>query len=349
MTKKVDCNLKLSDLKSSKLSNERIKTDIVPFDSIINGGFETTGTLVQLISASGLGKSTIACQICVTLCAKDYNVLFVDTEGSVGLDLITSIGLDEYLDNRFFYIRESSFSKVEQVMDQFISTGEIQFIVVDSLANLMHDGFDDLSLNKNKPIKDETKKEKNGAISITTNNSNYNSRQLTLFLNKYSMISKEKKISMIYINQFRTRITNLFNYAEEKIGGSKNVKYNSDIIIKISDNISAENKDFKTFVNKETEDKIGRDLEFEIIKSNQSRPGRKIPFRLIYAKGISNKYCGFYALYKLGLITKSSSTYYYTKNGLQKKYSGKEDLLAHYEDWYDTSYEEITNFYNQIK
>ncbi len=349
MPKKVDCNLKLSDLKSSKLSKERIKTDIVPFDSIINGGFETTGTIVQIISSSGLGKSSITCQICLALCNKGFNILYVDTEGSVGLDLLSSVGLIDYLDNHFFYVRESSFSKVEQVMDQFISTNEIQFIVIDSLANLMHDGFDDLSLNKNKPIKDENKKEKNGAISITTNNSNYNSRQLTLFLNKYSMISKEKKISMIYINQFRTRITNLFNYAEEKIGGSKNVKYNSDIIIKISNNISTENKDFKTFVNKESEDKIGRDLEFEIIKSNQSRPGRKIPFRLIFGKGISNKYCGFYALYKLGLITKSSSTYYYTKNGLQKKYSGKDDLLAKYEDWYDASYEEITNFYNNIK
>ena len=234
-------------------------------------------------------------------------------------------------------------------MDQFISTDEIQFIVIDSLANLMHDGFDDLSLNKSKPVKDETKREKNGAISITTNNSNHNSTLMTLFLNKYSMISKEKKISMIYINQFRTRITNLFNYAEEKIGGSKNVKYNSDIIVKISNNISAENKDFKTFVNKDSEDKIGKDLEFEIIKSNQSRPGRKIPFRLIFGKGISNRYSGFYALYKQGLITKSSSTYYYTLNGLEKKYSGKDDLLARYEDWYYPSYEEITNFYNQIK
>lgn len=175
MKKRIDCNLKLSDLKSSKLSNERIKTDIIPFDSIINGGFETTGTIVQIISSSGLGKSSITCQVCLALCNKGFNVLFIDTEGSVGLDLLSSVGLSDYLDNHFFYIRESSFSRVEQVMDQFISTNEIQFIVIDSLANLMHDGFDDLSLNKNKPVKDD-KKEKNGAISITTNNSNYNSR-----------------------------------------------------------------------------------------------------------------------------------------------------------------------------
>ncbi len=332
--------IKLSDLKSSMINDERIKTEIIPFDAIINGGFEKTGTIVSFVSESGIGKSTIVAQACLCLCENGYNILYVDTEGSIGTDLLDSVGLSQYLDDKFFCVKESSFSKVEQVMDTFISTGEINFIVVDSITSLMHDGF-------NKLISNNEKEEKSGAISITTNNSNYNSRQLTLFMNKYSMISKQKHINLIYINQFRTRITNLFNYAEEKIGGSKNVKYNSDIIIKISSVISTENKDFKTFINKDLDSNLGRDLEFEIIKSNRSRPGRKIPFRLIYGKGISNKHSVLYALYKLGKLTKNSSTFAYQNNGETKKYQGKDNLYANYSQWYDESFSEAIDFYSQ--
>lgn len=344
----------LSDLKSSKLTDERIRLGLIPFDAIISGGFETTGTIVQLVSASGLGKSTLACQISEKMCEFGTNVLYIDSEGSISTDILYSTGLLQYLDKSFFIVRESTFTSIEKTIDLYLSTGEIGFIVVDSLSAIMHDGFGNLSQNKGKST---DSKEKNSAISISTNNSNYNSRQLTLFLNKYAMLAKQRGISILYTNQFRTRITNLFNYAEEKIGGSKNVKYSSDIIVKISDNISKQNKDFTSYINRTDFEHIGKDLEFEIIKSNKARTGKKIPFRFDYGFGINKFFSVTYPLFKKGILVNNKGNYVYTPYDEEKgefledfkeTYKGFKNLYDNCEYLAISSAESIEKFYANI-
>ena len=346
--------ISLESLKSTVLTSEKIPTGITAFDQIIGGGFETTGTIVQLVSSSGLGKTTIACQICKNLCENDKKILYIDSEGSICLEQLESIGLLDYLDSSFFLIRTSTFKTIEKTMDMFIATGEIDFIVVDSLSSIMHDGFNDLSQNKGKS---DDSKEKNNAISISTNNSNYNSRQLTLFLSKYSMVSKQRGISMLYINQFRTRITNLFNYAEEKIGGAKNVKYTSDIIIKISDNISKKNKSFTTFIKSEEYEPEGKYLEFEIVKSNKAKPGKKIPFKLFYGLGISNFYNLMFPLFDKGIINLDHGNYIFTPYDEDKSafiedkketYKGITALINCYDYLARKSSKTIDDFYKSI-
>lgn len=342
----------LSELKSSPISNEKTNTGILAFDEIIGGGFDKNGSIIQIVSESGLGKSTIACQISMQMIYRGWKILYVDTEGSISFELLSSTELINYIDSSFFLIRETTFKNIERVLDSFISTHEINLIVIDSIAAIMHDGFAEFSSDKDSD-------EKNGPISITTNNSNYNSRQLTLLLNKYSMICRKENISILYINQFRTRITNLFNYAEQKISGSKNVKYNSDIILKVSSTVSRENKDFTTFINKDSVDvNLGKDLEFEVIKSNNSRSGRKIPFRFVYGKGISTYWTDIYALFKKGIIINNRGNYSYTpydeKNSkylMEQKvtYKGYESLVNNHNTWSNNSRNSILDFYRNIK
>ena len=343
----------LSELKSSSISDEKINTGILAFDAITGGGFGTSGgSIIQIVSESGLGKSTIACQISMQMIYRGWKVLYIDTEGSISYELLSSTELINYIDSSFFLIRETTFKNIEKVLDSFISTHEINLIVIDSIAAIMHDGFAELSSDKDSG-------EKNGPISITTNNSNYNSRQLTLLLNKYSMICRKENISILYINQFRTRITNLFNYAEQKVGGAKSVKYASDIILKVSSTISRENKDFTTFINKDSVDaNLGKDLEFEVIKSNNSRSGRKIPFRFIYGRGISLYWTEVYALFKKGILINNRGNYSYTpydeKNSrflTEQKvtYKGYEGLLNNHDSWSNNSRNSIIDFYINIK
>ena len=208
---------------------EIVSTGIYILDHILNGGMEA-GTFVQILSESGLGKTTIALQIAASYCSLDKKVVYVDTESSVSNEILTSTGVIEYLNKSFFYIRESTFDEVEKYLDKFINTNEISLIIIDSLPNLINKCFTDL---------------KKG-VSITTNTTLYTSRPLTNFMNKYKSLANAKKFSLLFTNHYRQRIDMTKGSINKEYGG-KNVKYNSDVLLKINKITSTGiNKDFKS-------------------------------------------------------------------------------------------------------
>lgn len=87
-------------------------------------------------------------------------------------------------------MRGSTFGDVERIIDNAMSKVNFDLIIIDSIACLINNGFVD----------------EKRSISIETNNSNLNSRPLTLFLNKYNAIAKSSKTSFILVNQFRNKV-----------------------------------------------------------------------------------------------------------------------------------------------
>lgn len=285
---------------------EIIKTNIFALDLLLNGGIEL-GNSIQLLAESGIGKSTIALQIAKSFCKQDKKVIYLDTESSVSNEIINSIGLSEYVNNSFFYIQESTFENVEKYLDTLISTGEIKLVIIDSLAGLVNSGFTNL---------------KNG-ISISTNSSVYTSRPLSLFMNKYKSLSSSRRFGLLFINQFRNRVDTMKGTILKEYGG-KNVKYNSDIILRINAiNSTSSNKRFKELTNNLS---IGNALEFEIIKSNKNKPNVTMPFYLNYGMGISNLVNYIYALILNEEIIKDGSYYKITYDNKTIKENGFKNL-----------------------
>ena len=271
--------------------SEVISTDVYPIDKVLNGGLER-GSFVQFVAESGIGKTTIALQIAHVLCEKEYNILYIDSEKSVSKEILTTTGVIDYHKKNFFLIKESEFSVVEKTLDQFISTNEIDFVIIDSIASLINECFTNIAKNK------ETK-------SIMTNNTSYNSVPLTKFMSKYKTMSGTNNVCFILINQYRYKI-NMKTGATDKIYGSKNIIYNSDSVIKVSNTNSTQGKEFRDLT-KDVSD--GRSILFEVIKSNKLRPGFSMPAFLKYGKGISCRWNYIYELIKLGVIKKNVGYY----------------------------------------
>lgn len=288
-----------------------IPTNIFALDFILKGGIEES-TTYQLIGESGVGKSTISLTIARNVCSQNKHVLYIDSEGSVSKQLLESLGLIQYMeDNLFTYIRESTFSKVEEILDSLIATDEVSLIIVDSIATIVNDGFTNLK----------------GGISITTNNTKYTSGPLVMFMNKYKSLSMSKKYSLILVNQYRNTI-DMNRGTVLKEYGAKNVKYNSDVILRIGP-IKSKSK-YSDFNSMTKPIDSGVELCFEVIKSNKASPLESIPFYLCYGRGISDICSYFYALQKLGIITQKGGFYKIEYNGRVIKAQG------------------IKNFYNQL-
>lgn len=262
-----------------------VPTQIHILDAILCGGLEL-GSIIQIVGESGVGKSTLAMDIAKQLCNQDYKVLYLDSEGSISKELITKIGLDE----NFIYARANTFKEVETILDKIINTNEIQFIFIDSLATIIHEGFTVIDGNKK-------------SISLTTDNTSYNSKKLVNFMNKYNALAKSRNICFIMINQHRNQL-DMKNGSILKIYGAKNVIYNSDVVLRVK---YAKSTD--AFKKLTSSAKRGVALQLEIVKSNKKEPS-EFPFYLLYGKGVSSIINDVYALIQIGYIKEEGNGYY---------------------------------------
>ena len=175
-----------------KDKHQVISTEIKGLDYILGGGLEL-GSKVQIVAESSTGKSTIALQMAKNFCQKNLNVLYVDTENSITKELLESTGCNEYLnegkkDGMLVLLKESDFDTVNEKLDVLIKSGVFKLIIIDSLASMVSNNYV------------ETKDGKEKIIPLTNNNTNYESRPLNLFINKYSNLANKYNVAIIYIN-----------------------------------------------------------------------------------------------------------------------------------------------------
>lgn len=309
--------------------NTIIKTNIEILDKALGGGL-AEDDMIMLVSEAGYGKTTIALQIAKEMCYQDKNVVYVDSEGKISQNLLESIGLFDKgkLNDKFIYVKESTFTDVENILDKLINTGEISFVIVDSLSGIVPDEF----------LKNDKKK-----VSITTNNSMYVSKPLGLFMQKYNGISKQKKICFILIQQFRNKI-DMRQGSILKIAGPKACTYFPSQILKLApikatgsdeeDEKSTSNEKFKTLTKSFG---IGHSLEIEIIKTNKNNANQKFPLYLIYGKGISNILNQLYDLINIGKIEKDGSYYWVKCEGGKIRLHGIKEVyncIANHQEYY---------------
>lgn len=245
-----------------------IPTNLIQLDRLLGGGFEL-GNKYQFVAESSCGKSTIALQIASIMCDKGFNVIYLDTENSITKELQNSTGVDKFCSKqvdkgRFILIKKSSFDEVTKTLDAFISTGEISFIVIDSLASLINKCYTNIT----DKVKD-----------VTNSNTNYESRPIKLFINKYSSLAQKYNICMIYINQYRNKI-DMTKGTVLKAFGNKIVRYNSDVILKI--------KKLPNDIENKNEVNSFSKLEFMIDKSNKVKTNSSEEVYLELGVGINN-------------------------------------------------------------
>jgi RecA/RadA recombinase len=277
------------EIKDYLAQKESIKTNILPIDMLFNF---TPGEIIQLVGETQTGKTTLSLQIAHNFCKQDKNVLFLDTKNDITIQHLENTNLTEYYsDKHFIVIKEFTFKKVEKMLEDFISTGEIDLIIIDSLPSLINDGYLNI---ESKSIKSDN------------NNTNYGTRPLMLLINKLKKLAIQYNICLLFVNEFRNKI-DPFRGTINKVFGPKNLEYESNKIIQIRPS-SKTNKKFKEMFNELEEKGIGKTEELVVLKNNSS--GNKLfPFFFEYGKGYDVKYLVLYALSENKYITKTGKYY----------------------------------------
>ena len=88
-------------------------------------------------------------------------------------------------------------------------------------------------------------------------------------------------------------------------------------------------------------------LEFEVVKSNKSYPGRLIPFQFVYGYGISNEYAVLNALFSTGKIYENNNYYTLSNDGNEITLHGIKEVMK-----YVTEHDEyksiVSEYYRSI-
>lgn len=235
---------------------EVISTGSPSLDIATDVGGIPVGRLTTIFGPGGSGKTTLAMHVAKNALASGKRVIFVDIEATFNLKYFKDILGDVSSDN-FVLVQPSVGSNALVFMENVIIEGEADLIILDSVGALSSD--------------EENAKDSNERTIAPI------ARMISPFLRKVMPSVRKNDITLLFLNQVRSNIGNLF--VEHIMPGGNVLNHQSSLIIKLSRNQKI----------KEGQEEVGQWVKARIEKSKVGRPGRQVIFPVMYGKGIDKE------------------------------------------------------------
>lgn len=180
------------------LTKRRIKTPSLELNDMLHGGF---AGIVELFGPTGSGKTSLAIEV-VALAQRedpDFVAAWLETEGSVTEEILSDHGVDL---ERLVYWRQEDVGSAESALDiarSFIANGDIDMMVVNSIAGLAPKTETEEDLEKQN-------------IALTA-------RLLSKFFRVITGAASKNDITLVFINQIRDNVGVMFGDPTTTPGG----------------------------------------------------------------------------------------------------------------------------------
>ena len=270
---------------------EVISTGSLALDYAIEAGGFPRGRVVEIFGPESGGKTTLALQTIACAQAAGGTAAMVDAEHALDPAYAKKLGVD--VDNLLISQPDWGEQALE-IVDALVRSGELDVIVVDSVAALV------------------PKAELDGEMGDS--HMGLQARLMSQALRKLTGIIHNSNCIVIFINQIREKIGVMFGSPETTTGG-RGLKFYASVRIDIR----------KIAPIKSGETVIGARTRAKVVKNKVGRPFREAEFDLIYGKGTSKSG----ELVDLGLaanlIEKSGS--WYSMNG-ERLGQGRDNVVA---------------------
>lgn len=303
-----------------KLTKKIIPTPSLELNDALHcGGFSG---IVELYGPNSSGKTSLAIDTLVKNQKLDPNFVggWLETEGSVTEQMLADHGVD--LD-RLIYWRQEDVGNAENALDilrGFVVGGDIDMIVVNSVAGLA----------PKTETEDDLEKQN---IALTA-------RLLSKFFRVVNGFAAKNDITLVFINQIRDNVGQMFGDTSTTTGGKALAFYASQRIKMNRNKIMAADP-----IKEEDGVKISC-----IVHKNRfagkNNPFTKCIYYATYANGIDSVCCLPALLLEAGIMRQAGAWWYYedaqgqliTIDGIAGKFSSKNnflDVLRTNEKWYN--------------
>lgn len=239
----------LGDEEPNKVSC--ISTGSLQLDRILGGGIAYS-RIAEIYGVEGAGKTSLCLQV-VAQCQKNGGtVAYVDVENAVDLLYARTLGVDV---SKLIFSQPSSAEQALDIVDALVKSGEVNLIVVDSVAALAPQAELDGEMG-------------DATIGLMA-------RLMGKALRKITASTNQNKCAVVFINQLRSNIGGYGN--PDTTPGGRALKYAASQRIEMR----------KTTAIKEGADVIGNNVKIKIVKNKIAVPQQFVELPLIFGKGFS--------------------------------------------------------------
>ena len=263
--------MKMSEVR--QVDVDVIPTGSISVDLILGVGGVPRGRMIEIYGPESSGKTTLALHIVAEAQKKNGIGAYIDVEHALDTDYAKRLGVNT---EELLISQPDSGEQALQILETLIRSGEVDVVVVDSVA----------ALTPKAEIAGEI-----GEFQI-----GLQARLMSAALRKLSSLVAKKKTSVVFLNQIRMKIGVMFGNPETTSGGLA-LKFYSSVRI-----------DLRRIAQiKHGDEIIGSRIRAKIVKNKVAAPFRTAEFDIYYNEGISYEADVLHAGIKQGVLTKAGS------------------------------------------
>jgi len=283
--------MKLREVRSVDVDS--ISTGSVSLNQALGVGGIPRGRVVEIFGPESSGKTTLALHVLAQAQKLKGIGAFVDAENALDPDYAKRIGVNT---EELLIAQPDSGEQALQIVESLVRSGEVDVIVVDSVA----------ALAPKAEIAGEV-----GEFQI-----GLQARLMSAALRKLSSIIYKTKTSVIFINQTRMKIGVMFGNPETTSGGLA-LKFYSSVRIDLR----------RTAQIKQGEEIIGNRVRAKIVKNKVAAPFKVAEFDIYYNEGISYETDLLNLAIKKNIVNKSGSWLSYKDKKIGQGLEGARKFL----------------------
>jgi recombination protein RecA len=268
--------MKLGD--APKVDISVIPTGSIGLDIALGIGGLPRGRIIEIFGPESSGKTTLALHVVAEAQKLGGVCAYIDAEHAMDPEYAKNIGVK---------IQELLISQPDtgeqglEITESLVRSGKIDVIVIDSVAALTP--------------KDEIEGD------MGQQHMGKQARLMSQALRKLTAIVHKSKTLVIFINQIRMQIGVMFGNPETTPGG-KALKFYTSVRLDIR----------RIAQIKKGDEVVGSRTRVKVVKNKVASPFKQTEFDIIYGEGISLEGELLALGEKLGVITKSGTSYSYT-------------------------------------
>lgn len=288
-------------MKSGKLTKRVIPTPSLEVNNALYGGFSG---IVELYGPHSSGKTSIAIDTIVKAQKADpkFQVAWLETEGSITDSILIDHGVDP---ERLVYWNQEDVGGAENALDvsrALVSSGEIQMIVINSLAGL----------SPKTEVEDDLSKQNIGLLA----------RLMSKYFKVINGELSKNNVCCIVINQVRDKVGVLYGSPETTTGGRALAFYASQRVRMSKLTLKAEDP---------IKDTEGVKISCSVTKNrfaSKNCPFMKCEYYALFAYGIDSTVIVPQLAEEQGVVIKKGAHWYYTTNaGKELHFTSKNNFI----------------------
>lgn len=268
---------------------EGLSTGAITLDVALGIGGIPRGRVTEIYGPESSGKTTICLEIIAGVQRRGGTAAFIDVEHAVDPVYAQNVGVDW---EKLLFSQPDSGEEALTICDRLADTGEVDIIVVDSVAALVPQA------------------ELDGEM--TDANMGAQARLMSKALRKLRGKLNKTKTAILFTNQLRNKIGVMFGNPETTTGGMA-LKFYASVRMDIRRIESVPGKG---------EDAAGNRCRVKVMKNKVASPHRKAEFEITFGKGINKVAALIEQAELMGLVKKAGSTFKYA----EKSFNGRQKL-----------------------